>query len=109
MNKIFATLLALTIFAFSGNAFADQDLKLMGTISSVNSDTKVIIVKSTEDDSEMNVVVTPATSIEFKNRFIEKAKFSELEAGQYVKIEYLPNKSKKIIAQEIKIYAPSND
>ena len=109
MKKIFAAILALTILAFSGNAFADQDLKLMGTISSISIETKVIIVKNTEDDSEVNVLITPATSIEFKNRFIEKAKFAELKAGQYVKIEYLPSKSKKIIAQEIEIYAPSND
>ncbi|MBP7710493.1 MAG: hypothetical protein KA100_05440 [Rickettsiales bacterium] len=93
------------ITAFSSNALADHDLQLMGTISSVNKDTKVIVVKNTEDDMVVNVTITPATSVEFENRLIDRAKFADLKEGQYVKVEYLPNASKKIIAQEVKIYS----
>lgn len=109
MKKVLLTaLLVSATMLLSGNALADRDLKLSGTVSSVDKNTKVFAVKDT-DDVIVNVIVTPATSIEFKHRFMEKAQFQDLEIGQYVKVEYTLNNSKKIIAEEVKIYTKSNN
>ncbi len=108
MNKLLTALLVSATILFSQNALSDHDLELSGTVSSVNKSTKVFAVKNT-DDVAVDVIVTPTTSIEFKDKFIEKARFQDLEIGQYVKVEYILNNSKKIIAEEVKIYTKSNN
>jgi hypothetical protein len=109
MKKIFVILVTSLVTAFSSNALANHDLHLLGTISSVNKETKVIVVKNTEDDKEVSVIITPATDLEFKHKLISWAKFKDLEEGQFVEVEYLPNSNKKIIAKEVEICAQDND
>lgn len=108
MKKLFAILLVSTMTMFSSSAFAN-DSKLMGTISSIDKKDRTFVVKDA-DNEKFDITVTPATDIEFDGKVMDKAKFTDLKVGQYVKIDYNEtDKNKNIIAEDIEIQNKDNN
>ena len=103
MKKLLSMLIVVAIASVSSAFAKDNDVKISGTVSAVDSVNKRITIKDI-DGKDVMFAVVPSTDIEFKKKMMEHAKFTDLKVGQHVEVQYVPGVTKTNVAEEIDIY-----
>lgn len=105
-KMIMALMIAVMCFASQANADGDARKKVaFGTVSTVNVTDKSFSIRG--DDGELyQFYVNPKTEIEVKRKhwFDSDIKLSDMELGNWVKVEYFMMKPTHLIADEVNVY-----
>ncbi len=108
MKNFIKSIAFLALIGISGNALADDDYTIFGTVTAIDTQNMNFTIKNDEGGSNMVIKVNPATDFELKTKnnmlgFDRDVSFQALQVNDWVEVEFVNNDPNRAIAKDVEI------
>ncbi len=108
MKSFLKVLVVTAVLGLSGNALANEDYTVFGTVTAIDGQNNTFTIKNDDDGKNMTIKVNPATDFELKNKssmmsFDRDVAFDALQVNDWVEVEFVNNDASKAIAKDVEI------